>query len=47
MQVKPRDEAFEDLCRREYLRVVRTAYLITHDHEEALDTAQEAFVRAY
>src|ERR1051325_6008772 len=42
-----RREAFERLCRDEYARVVRTAYLITGDREEALDVAQEAFARAY
>lgn len=42
-----RREAFEQLCRREYPAVVRTAYLITGDREEALDVAQEAFARAY
>lgn len=38
---------FEDLCRKEYPAVVRTAYLITGDREEAADVAQEAFARAY
>lgn len=38
---------FEVLCRREYAAVVRTAYLITSDREEASDVAQEAFARAY
>ncbi len=40
-------EAFEALCRVEYPRIVRTAYLITGDREEAVDLAQEAFARAY
>ncbi len=40
-------EAFERFCREEYPSVVRTAYLITGDREEALDVAQEAFARAY
>jgi RNA polymerase sigma-70 factor (sigma-E family) len=40
-------EAFDRLCRREYASVVRTAYLITGDREEAADLAQEAFARAY
>jgi RNA polymerase sigma-70 factor (sigma-E family) len=40
-------EAFDQLCRREYASVVRTAYLITGDREEAADLAQEAFARAY
>src|SRR5262249_30204033 len=39
-------EAFERFCREEYPNVVRAAYLITGDREEALDVAQEAFVRA-
>jgi len=38
--------SFEALCRREYPLVVRTAYLITGDAEEAADVAQEAFARA-
>lgn len=37
---------FEALCRREYPLVVRTAYLITGDAEEAADVAQESFARA-
>jgi RNA polymerase sigma-70 factor (sigma-E family) len=40
-------EAFDRLCRREYASVVRTAYLITGDRDEAADLAQEAFTRAY
>ena len=40
-------EAFERFCREEYPNVVRAAYLITGDCEEALDVAQEAFVRSY
>jgi len=40
-------EAFEQLCRDEYPRLVRTAYLITGDREESLDIAQEALARAY
>ncbi len=40
-------EAFSQFCRDEYAAVVRTAYLITGDREEALDVAQEAFARAY
>ena len=42
-----RFEAFDRLCRKEYVSVVRTAYLITGDREEAVDLAQEAFARAY
>jgi RNA polymerase sigma-70 factor (sigma-E family) len=40
-------DAFEQFCREEYGAVVRTAYLITGDREEAVDVAQEAFARAY
>lgn len=40
-------DAFERLCRDEYPRIVRAAYLITGDREEAADVAQEAFARAY
>lgn len=39
--------AFDALCRREYPLVVRTAFLITGDREEAADVTQEAFARAY
>ena len=44
-----RDErdAFERLCREEHANLVRTAWLITGDREEAMDLAQEAFARAY
>jgi RNA polymerase sigma-70 factor (sigma-E family) len=42
-----RREAFEQFCSEEYAQIVRTAYLITGDREEALDLAQEAFARAY
>jgi RNA polymerase sigma-70 factor (sigma-E family) len=42
-----RREAFQKLCREEYAGIVRTAYLITGDREDALDLAQEAFARAY
>lgn len=38
---------FEQLCRDQYAHVVRTAYLITGDREEAVDLAQEAFARAF
>jgi RNA polymerase sigma factor (sigma-70 family) len=41
----PRED-FERLCRLEYERVVRTAYWMTGDRQEALDLAQEAFARA-
>lgn len=40
-------EGFDRMCRDEYARIVRTAYLITGDREEAVDLAQEAFSRAY
>jgi RNA polymerase sigma factor (sigma-70 family) len=39
--------AFERLCRDEYPNVVRTAFLLTTDRQEALDVAQETFARAY
>lgn len=42
-----RREAFEKLCRDEFSALVRTAYLMTGDREEALDLAQEALARAY
>lgn len=42
-----RREAFERLCSAEYAAVVRTAWLVTGDREEAADIAQETFVRAY
>ena len=42
-----RREAFERLCRAEYAAVVRTAWLVTGDREEAADIAQETFIRAY
>ena len=44
---EPRLEAFDRLCRREYAGIVRTAYLLSGDREEAVDLAQEAFARAY
>lgn len=40
-------EAFERLCRDEYAVILRSAYLITGDRQEALDVAQETFARAY
>jgi RNA polymerase sigma-70 factor, ECF subfamily len=42
-----REAGFERLCRDEYAAVVRAAWLITGDREEAVDIAQEAFARAY
>ena len=38
---------FERLCEDHYGMVVRVAYLITGDRQEALDIAQETFARAY
>jgi RNA polymerase sigma-70 factor (sigma-E family) len=38
---------FEELCDRHYQRVVKTAYLITGDRQEALDITQEAYTRAF
>lgn len=40
-------EAFERLCRDEYSRLVRTAWIITGDWQEAMDLAQETLIRAY
>jgi RNA polymerase sigma-70 factor (sigma-E family) len=40
------DDEFERLCRAQYAKVVRTAYWMTGDREEALDLAQEALTRA-
>jgi RNA polymerase sigma-70 factor (ECF subfamily) len=42
-----RRTAFERFCHDEYAGVVRAAYLVTGDRQEALDLAQEAFARAY
>jgi RNA polymerase sigma-70 factor (ECF subfamily) len=39
--------AFERLCREEWAGLVRAAYLITGDREEAMDIAQEALARAF
>lgn len=39
--------AFERFYERNFTAVVRTAYLLTGDTEEAVDLAQETFVRAY
>ncbi len=38
---------FEQLWQTEFGNVVRTAYLLTGDQEEAADLAQEAFVQTY
>jgi RNA polymerase sigma-70 factor (sigma-E family) len=45
--VTTRRKGFEELCREEFSTLVRTAYLMTGDREEALDLAQEALARAY
>jgi RNA polymerase sigma-70 factor (sigma-E family) len=42
-----RDAGFEAFIRGEYRRVVRTAYWMTGDQQDAADLAQEAFTRAY
>ena len=39
--------SFEEMCRRHYTEVVRVAFLVTGDRQEALDVAQETFARAY
>jgi RNA polymerase sigma factor (sigma-70 family) len=39
--------SFEEMCRRHYTEVVRVAFLVTGDGQEALDVAQETFARAY
>ena len=39
--------SFEEMCRRHYTEVVRLAFLVTGDRQEALDVAQETFARAY
>jgi RNA polymerase sigma-70 factor (ECF subfamily) len=45
--VARRRSTFEQTCRDEYASVVRAAFLVTGDSEEALDIAQEAFERAF
>jgi RNA polymerase sigma-70 factor (sigma-E family) len=47
MRMSERSRAFEALCHDEYANLVRTAWLVVGDREEALDLAQEALVRAY
>lgn len=42
-----REEAFDELVRRHQGRVYAVAYRITGNREDALDTAQEALVKAY
>jgi RNA polymerase sigma-70 factor, ECF subfamily len=46
-RVTDQRQAFEELWRREYPRVLRTVYLVTGDIQEAADVTQEAFIRAY
>jgi RNA polymerase sigma-70 factor (sigma-E family) len=46
-RVSDQREAFEELWRKEYPRVLRTVYLVTGDIHEAADVTQEAFIRAY
>jgi RNA polymerase sigma-70 factor (ECF subfamily) len=46
-RVSDQRQAFEELWRREYPRVLRTVYLVTADINEAADVTQEAFIRAY
>ena len=41
------DEAFAELVDRYRAPVVRLAYRLTHDPDEAKDIAQDAFLRAY
>lgn len=41
------EEAFDELVRRYQGRVYAVAYRITGNREDALDTAQEVFVKAY
>jgi RNA polymerase sigma-70 factor (sigma-E family) len=38
---------FEEMCRAHYTEVVRVAFLLTGDRQEALDVTQETFARAY
>ncbi len=38
---------YEQLCRDHYSGVVRAAFLVTGDRQEALDITQETFARAY
>jgi RNA polymerase sigma-70 factor (ECF subfamily) len=41
------DAAYADIVARHQQRIVRVAYRITGSHEEALDVAQEVFLKAY
>lgn len=40
-------KAFERFCRTEHGRLVRTAWAITGDWQEAMDLGQEALIRVY
>ncbi len=40
-------DSFEAMCRSEYASVVKTAFLVTGDLEEAKDLAQETLSRAF
>ncbi len=42
-----RREGFERLCREEYDRVLRTAFLTTGDREQAMDLTPDTFALAY
>ena len=46
-ETQERTERFSELCHQEYQRVLRTAFLMTGNREEARDLAQEACVLAY
>jgi RNA polymerase sigma-70 factor (sigma-E family) len=39
------DDEFSDFFHAEYARVVRTVYLVVHDHGQAEEIAQDAFVQ--
>ena len=39
--------SFEELCEGSYATVVKAAYLIVGDRQEAMDVAQETFARAF
>lgn len=41
------ERRFEDFCRQHYSDVARLAFLLTGDHQEALDLTQEGFARAF
>ncbi len=40
-------QAYESLVRQHETMAFRTAFLVTHDENEAADAAQDAFLRAY